>query len=108
MTGAAVPAFAAFGMEQIEISPDPGAGHQHTPGVTRWFCQKCGSPLAATFDYLPDQIYVPVGILDFADTLTPNVHCHSAAMLPWVDNMGSLPRHAQSARVHLNHNLDEK
>lgn len=98
ITGAAVPAFAAFGPDQMTITPDPGPGIEATPGVRRCFCQTCGSPLSATFDYLPDQVYVPIGILDSAETLNPDLHCHSADMLPWVETMNGLPHHKKSAR----------
>lgn len=102
VSGAAVPAFAAFDIAHVTIAPDPHQGIQVTQGVRRWFCKQCGSPLAATFEYLPGQIYIPVGVLDFAADLNPDLHCHSAAMLSWLENMHELPHHEQSARIHLN------
>lgn len=101
LTGAALPAFAAFSSENVTITPDQGAGFEKTPGVRRWFCKDCGSPLAATFDYLPGQIYVPVGVLDFAPDLMPAIHCHAEKMLPWLHDLDGLPRHEQSARSSL-------
>ena len=53
-------------------------------GVSRWFCRSCGSPLAAQFDYLPGHIYVPIGILDQADRLQPDVQGFTGARLPWI------------------------
>lgn len=101
VTGAAVAAFAAFARGTVAISPDPGNGFEVTPGVRRWFCRTCGSPLAATFDYLPQQIYVPVGVLDFADELTPELQCHSANKPPWFETLHQLPKHEKSARFYL-------
>lgn len=100
ITGAPVAAFAAFNIEQVRISPDPGPGVQTTAGVKRWFCSTCGSPLAATFDYLPGQ-NVPVGILDFTADLTPQIHSHAASALPWLHIADDLPRHDSSARAAL-------
>ena len=59
-------AFVAFEAKALRTDPLLGPGVLHSPGVERWNCPQCGSPLAATFDYLPGQVYVPFGILDQA------------------------------------------
>ena len=102
VTGAAVAAFAAFDRAGLTLSEAVGDPVEHSPGVLRWFCRACGSPLAAVFPYLPDQIYVPVGVLDQADGLTPSVHCHATSALPWVALHDNLPREVDSARDRLN------
>lgn len=102
LTGAPVAVFAAFDAEALAFSPPLGAAVSHSPGVERWFCTACGSPLAAKFDYLPGQIYVPVGILDQADDVVPEIHCHHEARLQWLDITDDLPRIAGSGRGALN------
>lgn len=67
-------------------------------GVERWFCKQCGSPLAAYFAYLPDQIYIPLGVLDYADRFAPQVHCHADAALLWLHIADDLTRVTGSAR----------
>ena len=52
----------------------------------------------ATYDYLPDQTYVPLGVLDQADTLAPQLHCHADSALPWLHIDDDLPRSAASGR----------
>jgi len=100
ITGAPVAVFAAFATGDLALSPDPGPISAYH-GVERWFCRKCGSPLAAQFDYLPEQIYVPIGVLDQADRLVPQLHCHSESRLPWLKIDDDLERNATSGRASL-------
>ncbi|MEX0285360.1 MAG: GFA family protein [Paracoccaceae bacterium] len=104
-TGGAVGTFAAFSSGDLTFSPLLGPGSSVALGVKRWFCQKCGSPLAATFDYLPGQTYVPVGVLNNADEFPAELHCHSQARLSWFHLNDDLPSIGQSARAELNSNV---
>jgi len=97
-TGAPVAAFAALDPGMVHIAPDPGPGLSVAEGVRRWTCPRCGSPLMAVFDYLPGQVYVPLGILDQAADLAPRVHSHADAALPWLHLDDGLPRAGGSAR----------
>ncbi|MEM6661550.1 MAG: GFA family protein [Pseudomonadota bacterium] len=101
LTGAPVAAFAAFPSGTVEVAPDPGRVSV-TPGVRRRFCKTCGSALTAEFDYLPGQIYVPIGVLDNADDLAPRMHAHAEKCLPWLHISDDLPRAHGSARADLN------
>lgn len=101
VSGAPVSAFAAFAPEDLNIMPDWPAPRSHTLGVDRWFCPDCGSPIAARYDYLPDQIYVPIGLLDQADQFPPEMHSHAQAALPWLHLVDDLPRNSESARTDL-------
>ncbi|MEM6759302.1 MAG: GFA family protein [Pseudomonadota bacterium] len=101
-TGGPVAAFAAFEQAVMQATPPLGQALQHTPGVERWSCPDCGSPLAAQFDYLPTQIYVPLAIFDQIDALPPALHCHSDAAPHWLHIADNLPRHHGSARDSLN------
>ena len=56
----------------------------------------------AGFDYLPDQLYVPIGILDQAETMTPTLHCHAKNALSWVHLGADTEQVAGSARAVLN------
>lgn len=98
LSGAPVAAFAAFPAEALLFSPDRGRHHCSTPGVERWACPSCGAQLSATYDYLPDQVYVPVGILDQASEFAPSHHSHVDCALPWLHLTDDLPRSAASGR----------
>ena len=84
------------------MTPPPGAPLEHVPGVRRWTCLTCGSPMVARFDYLPGQVYVPLGVLDQAPDLPPSHHCHAAAQMPWLHLIDDLPRSDASGRDRLN------
>jgi len=99
-TGSPLPAFAAF--SDADIVPPDSAPLEVAPGVKRWACHVCGSPMMARFDYLPGQTYVPLGVLDDAAQLPPEIHCHANQQLPWLHVNDTLPRAADSARDALN------
>lgn len=98
-TGAPVAAFAAY--DRAAVTPQLGAGRTFG-AVERWSCETCGSPLAAAFPYLPDQIYVPLGLFEDAAALPPALHSHADSALPWLHIADTLPRNAGSARDRLN------
>lgn len=100
-TGSPAPAFVAIARDALVTKPSLGAPVITNPGVERWNCARCGSPLAATFDYLPDQIYVPLGLVDQADQLPAQIHCHSEQQLPWLHIQDSAARGIGSAREDL-------
>lgn len=102
LSGAPVAAFAAFTEKAMAFNPPLGEPSFQKPGVTRWSCPTCSAQLAATYDYLPDQIYVPIGLFDQADTLEPQVHAHAENQLPWLHLTDDLPRKAASSRDVLN------
>ncbi len=101
-TGGPVAAFAAFDRAALTATPPLGMPAVHTVGVERWNCRACGSPLAAQFDYLPDQVYVPLGVIDQIDAMAPELHCHADAAPVWLHITDDLPRQTGSARATLN------
>ena len=54
------------------------------------------------YDYLPGQVYIPLGILDQADALAPRRHAHDGRRLPWLHIEDDLERFIGSARAALN------
>ena len=103
VTGSPLPAFAGFAPEQVTLTPNH-APVSHATGVARWFCPDCGSPLLASFDYLPDQVYVPLGIMDDLDALAPQMHCHTGSKANWLHLSDDLPRQTASGRDQLRGN----
>ena len=101
-TGAPVAAFAAFDDAVITFAPDEGQAISRVAGVTRSFCRSCGSPLSGRYDYLPDTVYVPVGLFDNADAYPPEMHAHQNNQLMWLCLSDDLPKHQGSARGQLN------
>lgn len=97
VSGAPVTAFAACSEVDVVLPEAAGLPFCLSENVTRWFCRRCGSPLAAKYTYLPEQVYIPVGLFDRADRLHPKQHAHADSALPWLKIDDSLPRHGQSA-----------
>lgn len=102
VTGAPVAAFAAFNDADVTFSPDEGRAISINPGVTRNFCDACGSPLAGRYDYLPGTVYIALGLLDQAADIPPELHAHAGGKLPWLHIEDDLERHSSSARARLN------
>ncbi len=100
-SGAPVVAMAGFDEDAVTFTPNEGRAASVNPGVTRSFCGSCGSPLMSRFDYLPGQVYVPVGLLDQASELAPQVHSHDAQRLPWLRIADDLERFAGTSRTRL-------
>jgi hypothetical protein len=72
-----------------------------TPGAVRTFYVKCGSPLSFRGDYVPGQIYVPLGLLDQADELAPQVHSYESQRLSWLHIDDDTQRFDNSAQTRL-------
>jgi hypothetical protein len=101
VTGAPVAAFAAFDETAVIFTPNDGRKVTVNPGVTRNFCETCGSPLAGRYDYLAGQVFVALGLLDQASDLAPQLHAHESRRLPWLHIEDGLERIGQSARSEL-------
>lgn len=101
-TGGPVGAFAAFAPDDLTIAPAWCLPVSLVEGVERWNCPKCHSPLAARFAYLPDQIYVPLGLFEDAEKLPPQIHCHGDSQISWLHLTDDLPRTGGSGRAALN------
>jgi hypothetical protein len=98
LSGAPAAAHCAFTPADLNITPAPHHAAAVTKGVERWFCEHCGTALAATYDYLPDQVYVPLGVIDQINEISPQFHCHAESMLPWLEIDDDLPRSSDSGR----------
>jgi len=94
-----MPAFVALAFDALDGLV--GDGKSVNSGVRRWNCEVCGSPMAATFDYIPGQVYVPLGVVDQAEDLSPDIHCHFDSALSWLHLEDGLPREGASARAAL-------
>lgn len=109
VTGAPVTAFAAVAKGAVALSAESQGTIRHvshSEGVERWFCGSCGSPLKAWFAYLPNQDYLPLGILDQAPDMPPEHHCYVGAAMPWLSLDDGLPRSDDSGSEFLEQKTD--
>lgn len=107
VTGAPVAVFAAFDETAVTFTPNEGRKVTANPGVARTFCAVCGSPLAGRYEYLPGQVYIPVGVLDQAGDLAPQLHAHESQRLAWLHIDDDLERFAKTSRARLINAVDK-
>ena len=77
-------AFAAFREGEIAFFPNEGKEVCISRGVVRTFCTDCGSSLTGRYDYLPDQVFISMGVIDQANNLAPELHAHEAQRITWL------------------------
>ena len=102
VTGASVAAFVAFDEASVSLKPNVGRSVSVNPGVTRSFCENCGSPLMSRYDYLPGTVYISLGVIDQADVLAPQLHAHESSRLSWLTIDDECKRCPASAKADLN------
>ena len=60
-------------------------------GVSRSFCETCGTPMAYQTDRLPDETHFYAANLDDQSSYKPEAHFHSAEMVDWIRLGDNLP-----------------
>lgn len=91
-TGGPVAAFAAFDEDAVTFEPNDGKHVSVNPGVTRTFCDVCGSSLTGRYSYLPNQVYISLGVVDQADDLASEMHAHEGQRLSWLQISDDIER----------------
>ncbi|MGE0623739.1 MAG: GFA family protein [Pseudomonadales bacterium] len=52
---------------------------------TRWFCERCGTPLVCITADHPDNVDVTTGSLDQPEGFVPTIAVHEDTKLPWLE-----------------------
>jgi hypothetical protein len=65
-----------------------------SPGVTRGFCERCGSPLTYENERLPGEIHLLAASLAEPSLVKPERHVFVSEQLGWLDTADHLPRYA--------------
>jgi hypothetical protein len=94
-TGAPVAAWVQVPPERFRLTRGNPAGYPSSPGITRWFCATCGSPLHMT-DEAGKSVGILLGSLDEPEAVPPTAHGWASARIAWFDTRDELPRHAES------------
>jgi hypothetical protein len=92
-TGSAVAAFVGFRREQVSFASDTLAHFGSSPGVSRGFCAKCGTPVCYEAETYPGEIHLYIGTLNDPARFKPTFHVFHANRIPWFDTADTLPRH---------------
>jgi hypothetical protein len=70
--------------------------YESSPGVTRGFCDRCGTPLTYAREQDPAWIDLTVASLDEPAGVAPADQTWVEDRLPWMADAGGLPAHARS------------
>jgi hypothetical protein len=68
------------------------SSYESSPGKTRVFCSRCGSPILSRRDSLPDVVRVRAGTLDGDVASKPAAHFHTASKASWWPIADGLPQ----------------
>ena len=66
---------------------------ESSPGVRRYFCGTCGSPLGFEASHYPGAMHVYAASLADPATFTPEFHLNNKSRLPWLKMDDDLPKH---------------
>jgi hypothetical protein len=94
-TGSPFTTYAGYRTEAVAWTQGAPATHASSPGVTRSFCARCGTPLAFVGARWPGEIHLFVATFDDPAGFAPQAHVNVAEQLPWIhlaDGLKRLPR----------------
>ncbi len=92
-TSAAFATYAGFDKASVLITGEELTVFRSSPGVTRRFCNKCGSAVSFEGEAWPDEIHLHMVLLDDAADFTPGGHTYVKNRQPWVHMQDGLPTH---------------
>jgi hypothetical protein len=95
-TSSSVATVVGVKVDQFQYLEGTPAAYESSPGVWRYFCPRCGSPMAYTSDARhPGEVHLYVGTLENPSRFVPRGHVHVAEQLPWFEVSDELPRYAK-------------
>nr|WP_255449545.1 GFA family protein [Shimia ponticola] len=95
-TGSPMTSFFGMGRGQVTWEGERSF-YNSSPGVTRGFCGKCGSPLFYMSTKWPGEVHLYAANLDDPNVYTPTAHVFWAEKLDWLAVSDDLPKHERSA-----------
>lgn len=72
--------------------------YESSPGVKRYFCATCGSPMAYAGSRWPREVHLFHGTLEDPSQWAPTGHVHVGEQVVWFDVHDDLPRYSQTGR----------
>ncbi len=84
ISGATHLVFAGFKEGQIELIQGTPKEYFSSTKVTRSFCNTCSSPFIFAYKTNPADVFIPTGVFDDSDTLTPQEHIFASEKPSWV------------------------
>jgi hypothetical protein len=80
-------------LDQFKYLQGNPSAYESSPGVWRYFCGRCGSPMAHTADKaMPGEVHLYLGSLEHPERFAPGAHVNTAELLSWFEIHDELPR----------------
>ncbi|MBS0240631.1 MAG: GFA family protein [Proteobacteria bacterium] len=90
----AVATYVGVNIDQFRYLKGTPAIYESSPGVKRYFCGTCGSPMAYAGSRWPKEVHLLLGTLDDPEKFSPTGHAHITERVNWFDVHDDLPRYA--------------
>lgn len=97
-TGSVIASFAGYPTTEVSWTKGRPLAYASSPGVTRGFCAKCGTPLAYESEKRPGDIDLFLGAFDEPEQLPATLHVWTEERVPWFHADESLPRYPRTPR----------
>jgi hypothetical protein len=93
-TSAAFATYVGYPTAAVEWTGKAPSDYRSSPGVTRRFCPRCGSPMSFEGARWPGEIHLFLASFEEPASLAPQAHVYVEERLPWVHLADGLPRFA--------------
>jgi hypothetical protein len=84
-------------LEQFSYLKGEPAIYESSPGVKRYFCATCGSPMAYAGARWPGEVHLFHGTLADPAQWPPTAHAHVTEQVQWFEINDHLPRYAATS-----------
>lgn len=88
----AVATYVGVNIDQFRYLKGDPSIYESSPGVKRYFCPKCGSPMAYAGSRWPKEVHLFHGTLEDPGQWPPTGHAHIEEQVVWFDVHDDLPR----------------
>jgi hypothetical protein len=78
---------------ELQAGADLITAYESSPGKTRSFCRRCGSPLFSQRASLPGVLRLRAGTLEGHVPTSPGMHIYYASRANWWPSDDALPKH---------------
>ena len=92
-TPAPVTTYVGVKLDQFRYVKGGPAVYESSAGVRRYFCSRCGSPMAYMADRYPGEIHLHAGTLADPNQVKPRAHVFAGEQLSWFEIADNLRRY---------------
>lgn len=97
-TAAPMATFAGYRPGNVAWSGETPAAFDSSPGVTRRFCGRCGTPLTFEAERYPDEVHLYVATMNDPGAFSPGCHVFVEERISWMHLADGLPQYARTSR----------